>query len=232
MGKAPILIALDDPGFYEEAVELITKSCGLVAGYKIGIPLVIGSGVEGVGTLVEKCPGALWVADLKLADIGHVMSLTAGLLLPFFQAFIAHSFVGSSGALLELKQHLESKARRLVLVYSMSHPGAREVYTACLEKIDRVVERVRPWGLVVGATTPQLIERARRLYPSAAILSPGVGVQGAEPGEAICRGADYEIIGRSITRAPNPLQALRDLIRRQERRILQCRRRNAAYSAT
>ena len=232
MGKAPILIALDDPGFYGGAVELVTQSCGLVAGYKAGTPFIMGNGVGRISILVEKCPRALWVADLKLADIGHIMRLTAGLLLPFFQAFIAHSFVGSSGALLELKQHLDSEARRLVLVYSMSHPGAREVYTPCLEKIDRVVEKVKPWGLVVGATTPRLIERARRLHPSTTILSPGVGAQGAEPGEAICSGADYEIIGRSITRAPDPLRALRDIIGRQERRIAQCRGRNAAYSAT
>jgi orotidine-5'-phosphate decarboxylase len=59
-------------------------------------------------------------------------------------------------------------------------------------------------GFVLPATYPQLIARARKAYPSALIFSPGVGTQGAPFGSAISAGADFEIIGRSITQAPSP----------------------------
>jgi orotidine-5'-phosphate decarboxylase len=53
-----------------------------------------------------------------------------------------------------------------------------------------------------------------------ALVTPGIRPAGSDsgdqrrvmtPAQAIAAGADYLVIGRPITRAPNPLQALKDI---------------------
>jgi len=41
------------------------------------------------------------------------------------------------------------------------------------------------------------------------IMSPGVGAQGGEPGDAILAGANFEVVGRRIYESPNPGEAAR-----------------------
>lgn len=214
-------MALDRPGGYEE---LVGKLCSRVDGFKLGLPLLMARGPGYAGLLRRRCRDALWVADLKLADIGYVMRLTAGLVAEHVDAVIAHGFVGVEGALGELKDYLDSLGKRLVVVASMSHPGAREAYDHALPRILETLERLRPWGVVAPATRPGVVGIVRRrLGPGVAIMSPGVGAQGAEPGSALCAGADYEIVGRAITGSGDPVEAAERIRREQEARLSNCR---------
>ncbi len=45
------------------------------------------------------------------------------------------------------------------------------------------------------------------------IISPGVRAQGAEPGDAITSGADYEIVGRAIYQSENPKDSAEQIYR-------------------
>lgn len=222
MSMSKIMLALDEPRPLEEYQGLVAETCGLAKGYKVGLPLLLSIGPRGAEKLRRECGKAVWVADLKLADIEYTMKLTVSLLGSAFDAVIAHAFIGADNALQELTAVLEDRGMLLALVYSMSHPGAAEVYDKCLDYVDRVVEKVRPWGLVAPATRPLIVERAKRKYPWAVVLSPGIGAQGAEPGTGACAGAEYEIVGRAVTAAPNPLEALREIIKKRNRRLSIC----------
>ncbi len=70
---------------------------------------------------------------------------------------------------------------------------------------------------MVGATRPGLIPTVRSLHPDATVLSPGVGAQGARPGEALRAGADFEIVGRAITLAEDPRTSAKAIVRAQRR---------------
>jgi orotidine-5'-phosphate decarboxylase len=78
--------------------------------------------------------------------------------------------------------------------------------------------------LVVGATHPGPLSRARAICPEMTFLVPGVGAQGASVAEVIRAGADRRGRGlivnasRSVAFAPDPAAAarqLRDDIRRE-----------------
>ncbi|MET1128311.1 MAG: orotidine-5'-phosphate decarboxylase [Thermoproteota archaeon] len=216
-----LIVALDS---YERASDVVRATCGIVDGFKLGLPLLLEVGAERALELRRFCSGAFWVADLKLADIGHVMVAAASRLVGGVDAIIAHSFVGVAGALEDLKLFLESKSTKLILVVAMSHPGAAELYEKLLDQIlDEVAPKVGPWGVVAPATRPELVRLTRRkLGPSVKILSPGVGAQGAQPGSALCAGADYEIVGRAITASEDPRRKAEAIRVAQGRALERC----------
>ncbi len=217
-----LIVALDRVSL-QEAEQLVGDLCDVVEGFKVGLPFVLSAGVKAVEKLRGACPSRLWIADYKLADIGYIMRLIAEEAASWADAVIAHSFVGVDGGLGELAEHLAREGKKLILVVSMSHPGSRDVYDRAAPYIAAVVDRLKPWGLVAPATRPEMIALYRRRAPWAKILAPGVGAQGAGPGEALCAGADYEIIGRQVTGAPEPRAAALLARRRQEERLRLCR---------
>ncbi|MGC8975831.1 MAG: orotidine 5'-phosphate decarboxylase / HUMPS family protein, partial [Thermoprotei archaeon] len=113
---------------------------------------------------------------------------------------------------------------RPILVVSMSHQGSTEFIDKHLSEFVEAALELRVWGVVAPATRRGVISRVRELAGSELrIFSPGVGAQGAEPGSAICSGADYEIVGRAVTSSSNPREALEKIIYEQERRVRGCR---------
>ena len=202
------------------ALRVVEAGCSEGVGAKIGWPFILEYGLLGVAEAREACGGGLLVADLKLADIGHVMRLTVERLRGLVDAVIAHAFPGVAGALGELKEALDEAGVKLVLVVAMSHPGAEEALNPCRGRLLAVAEKLKPWGVVAPATRPELVAEARRRLPEAVILSPGVGAQGARPGDALCAGADIEIVGRAVYKAPDPAGKLREL---SEEALRRCR---------
>jgi len=209
----------------KEVIGTISKICNMVSGVKLGIPLFAKHGATIAREVREVCRNNMIIADLKLADIGDIMISTAEVLLPHVDAFIAHSFIGREGALDDLKSYLDSRGSKLILVASMSHKGSTEVYDKEIDSIASVIKGINPWGIVAPATRPEVIGRLREsLGKEIKILSPGVGVQGAKPGVALCNGADFEIVGRYITNSSNPVETTKLIIYEQKRRLDKCRR--------
>ncbi|MCE4620153.1 MAG: orotidine-5'-phosphate decarboxylase [Desulfurococcales archaeon] len=210
MVALPVIIGLDALQSRYQVVSLVQETCGLAAGYKVGLPSLLR--IPGIGREVRKaCDEALVIADLKLADIADTMVRVAEITSGWADAVIAHAFPGYEGALDGLSRFLEENRQKLVVVVAMSNPGASETMDPILEKLVGIAKRARAWGLVAPATRPHVIARARNLFTEAVILSPGVGAQGARPGEAVRAGADYEIIGRLITTSRDPAATLQSL---------------------
>ncbi|WP_231112475.1 orotidine 5'-phosphate decarboxylase [Stygiolobus azoricus] len=160
------------------------------------------------------------IFDLKLADIDSTMVGIVSRLTSFSDSFISHSFIGFEGALDDLSSYLLKEGKGLYLVLSMSHKGWNDSFYPYLKD---VAKRVNPKGFVVGATKPEMIKVVRNDFPEKIIISPGVGVQGALFGDALCNGADYEIVGRSIYSSTDPVKTARELVAKQEVRINECK---------
>jgi orotidine-5'-phosphate decarboxylase len=99
----------------------------------------------------------------------------------------------------------------------MSHTGAKLGYGLRIQspntkKMSNLHELFLKWsyslhvdGIVVGATVPKLIELSRKKVKGRLeIYSPGVGIQGGNPKDALDAGANYLIVGRTILNSKNP----------------------------
>ncbi|BCU71383.1 orotidine 5'-phosphate decarboxylase [Stygiolobus caldivivus] len=161
------------------------------------------------------------IFDLKLADIDSTMISIVSALRDLSDSFISHSFIGYEGALDSLMTYLSRENKGLYLVLSMSHKGWNDSFYPYLKNI---AERVNPKGFVVGATRPEMIKNVRADFPQKIIISPGVGFQGAEIGDAICNGADFEIIGRSIYSSNEPERISLEIKEKQEAKINECKK--------
>lgn len=217
-GKGRVLIAIDDPSISLDHLELlILNTKELVAGYKVGIPYLLNFGLGSISSVIRKHSDTYFIADLKLADIDVIMSLTTKAVKAVgFDGVIAHGFVGLKGGLEGLSKTCDDLGIDLYVLVSMSHPGSLEIYDLVIDRVLTLAEALRPTGVVAPATRAEVIKYVRsRLGRSYLIISPGIGMQGAEPGSALCVGADFEIVGRAITRAENPAKAAEDIINAQ-----------------
>lgn len=222
-----LVVALDavrELGNLESLLGVVESVHDYVSGFKIGIGVLLKHGLSAISAVKEISSREV-VADLKLADIGDVMASTLELLASSgVDAVIAHGFVGISGALEKLVEEAEKRGVKLILVVSMSHKGSEKYIDKHFDELLEDSIQLGASGVVVPATKPHLITRARRVLGGRArIYSPGVGVQGARPGDALCAGADYEIIGRLVTTAPDPLSAVKSVVSAQLERVRACR---------
>ena len=225
-----LIVALDPPpesNVFEWISVRLKLLRDVVAGFKIGLPALLRLGVDRVRDIIKPYSdkNLLLIADLKLADIGFVMKLSAEVVsYAGFNAVIAHSFVGIEGGLEILAQRCRELGLKLITVVSMSHPAASKMFDPMLELLVDIAKKVSVWGIVVPATRPNIIRKARQLIGNEVkILAPGIGAQGAAPGVAICSGADYEIVGRSITYSEDPYRAALRILNEQKERVVQCR---------
>jgi len=196
-------------------------------GVKVGLPLLLKKGTELLRDIAKLARRAdvLGVADFKLADIGDVMSSSLEAIAELgYSVAIVHAFVGVRGGLEALVDRASKLGVNVALLISMSHEGSKEFYDKHLSEFLKIARELNVWGVVVPATRPRLVSEARAaLGSSTKILSPGVGAQGAKYGTAICHGANYEIVGRSVVRAPDPLRVAREVISEVEKEVRSCR---------
>ncbi len=171
----------------------------------MGFPLALEIGWGGLKDLVEKFPQYYWIADFKLGDIPAV---TEHVLRKFsswgFDAAIIHLFTG----------HRRYEGIDIIGVAGMSHPESHIIRGNFTKLLDQAY-LLKVMGVVVGATRPEMIREARRRLPNTLIFSPGVGFQGAKPGDALRAGADYEIVGRSITLSDDPVSTANKIVEAQ-----------------
>jgi orotidine-5'-phosphate decarboxylase len=94
----------------------------------------------------------------------------------------------------------------------MSHPGALEFMAPLAEKLAKMAIDAGADGVVAPATRPERIKMIRSIVGSKIIISPGVGVQGGSAKNTLDAGADYLIIGRSITSSEDPVSSLKRIV--------------------
>ncbi len=187
---------------------------GLISGVKMGLPLILGVGLDLVEDIISSFKRKyFFICDPKMADIGHINRLEANQLFDVgFDALIVHAAIGIKGGMDEVISLAEDMERGVLGLCAMSHPGAREHLNRHFNELLSIAASAGVDGFVVPATYPSLITAARDAYPSSIILSPGVGAQGTGFGSALTAGANYEIIGRSITQAKSPAARARDIL--------------------
>ena len=198
--------------------ELVEQACQLartvaphVAAIKLNYPLVLATGVEIAHRIKQVVPDVPLIADFKVADIDNTNTwiskhaFSAG-----FDAIIVHAFIGRDAIQAVLDEAQSYGGRGVILVVDMSHPGALQFINPQAHRLAQLAVELDVTGVIAPGTRPEHVAKIRSwIGPNPLILTPGVGAQGGKPGSAIAAGADYEIIGRSIYQAKDPVEAAR-----------------------
>jgi orotidine-5'-phosphate decarboxylase len=195
---------MEDPSY---AVRLAEELCSADGNFaiKVGRPLEMQTGKEIISRIRDATDIPI-IYDGKIADIPYVSAKIAEIAYDAgADGVIMHAFVGADA----VREVVDLGKGDVITVIEMTHPGSVEYLEPISERLIRMVSGVGVDGVVLPATRPERVKRLSELLESEGesetyIISPGVHAQGAEPGDAITSGADYEIVGRAIYQAENP----------------------------
>ena len=232
-----LLVALDVDSM-EEAAGLLDGLAGVVTGCKIGSQLFTAAGPAAV-ELARKRDFRVFL-DLKFHDIPNTV---AGAVREATRLGVFMLNVHASGGIAMMRAAAESAraaatelkvARPLVLGVTVltsldRHALALEVgVTSTVEQhVVDLAGRAREAGLDGVVASPQEIRALRRAMGARwVIVTPGVRPAAragdddqdrtATPAAALAAGADYLVVGRPITQAPDPTAAARAILRELE----------------
>jgi orotidine-5'-phosphate decarboxylase len=222
-----LIVALDVSSA-DEAQRLVQR-VGEAAGiYKVGLQLFTAEGPGIVRDLIAS--GRRVFLDLKLHDIpntvAHAVKATAEL-----GAYMLT--VHASGGTAMLRAATEASAGRVNLLAvtvltSLNDEDMQETGVSGLvaDQVLRLAALAQSTGCQGIVTSPRECLLVRKsLGEGFAIVTPGVRPAGAEthdqqriatPAEAIGNGASYIVVGRPITHAPDPAQAVQAIIAEME----------------
>jgi orotidine-5'-phosphate decarboxylase len=210
----PIIIALDCESS-AEARAIVQATCGAVAMYKIGLELYAAAGMEFVRALIAD--GHEIFLDLKLHDIGETVRR-------------ATARIAASGVRL-LTVHAEPQVMRAAVAASRG-TRVRILGVTILTSLDQTDLHAMGYAMPMGALFERRVRNGIRegvdgfvcsplevaavrawAGPDAVLVTPGVRSAGAAkgdqkrvstPAEAIEAGANFIVVGRQVTRAPDP----------------------------
>jgi len=208
-----IIVALDVES--ADQARAIVNSLGDAASfYKVGLELVASAGPDFVREL--KSRGHRVFLDLKLYDIGETVRRAVAQIARSGADFLTiHSTRQVVRAAVEGRgdSHL-----KLLAVTVLTSVDDADLIEDGFSKTVREMVALRAGNAIEDGTDGLIcsaldLKQVRAIAPNAILVTPGVRSAGARandqkrvatPAEAILNGANYLVIGRQITRAPDP----------------------------
>lgn len=196
--RLPAGFSRDAAGIESFNRELIAATSNQVLGYKLNFGFYESLGREGWRTLSatrEAIPNSLIaIADAKRGDIAETSRMYAKAIFGQlgFDAVTLSPYVGRDG----LDPFLEFQDRGSFILCRTSNRDSsfQMMATAAGPLYESVAREASNWGsnvgLVIGATDPVALCRARTLAPDTPFLVPGVGAQGGTIEDAFRNAAD------------------------------------------
>lgn len=220
-GAARIIPALDT-GDLAKAEALASSLVGRCGVLKVGLELFCAAGAPAVGAIARHAPVFL---DLKLHDIPNTVAGALRSLLPLRPAMVTLHAGGGPAMIAAARAEAEKAGadRPLLLAVTVltSMDAAALAATGVADSPADQVRRLAKMAVAAGADglvcSPQEAALLRAdLGPGPALVVPGVRPAGsavgdqarvATPAEAVAAGADWIVVGRPITGAPDPAAA-------------------------
>jgi orotidine-5'-phosphate decarboxylase len=214
MKTSPIIIALDFES-PEQACSLIRELGEIARFYKVGLELYAAAGMNFVREL--KRQGHRVFLDLKLYDIGETVKRTVARIAEEGVDFLTvHAMRPTMAAAVAGKGAETLKLLGVTVLTSFDDQDLKDMgyalnVSALVDLRARQAMETRMDGLVCS---PLEVSHVRSIVgPKAVLVTPGVRSSGSDtgdqkrvatPGQALAAGADYLVIGRQVTRAPDP----------------------------
>ena len=225
---SPILVALDTTST-PEAVALCERLAGLVGGVKLGLEFVTANGPDGVRAVCET--GQPLFLDLKFHDIPNTVAGAMRAVVPLRPAIVN---VHASGGLAMMKaardaaeEAAEAAGAPMPMVIAvtvltslddadLAAVGQRNPAAAQAVRLAELAQEAKLDGVVCSPKEILAIRKAcgqafKLIVPGIRPLWSATGDQKrfSSPATALEDGADYLVIGRPITAAPDPAEAAR-----------------------
>lgn len=196
----------------DQADSLLSRLCSYVVAVKIGWPTILTLGVDEIKDLIDKHREFYYIADMKIADVGHVNRVLCKYAdYMGFDAVIVHAIIGRVGGLDDVVSEVHEKGGAVFALCAMSHRGAEDALNRNFRDLLKLSINANVDGFVLPATQPYYIAEARKIIGyDKVIISPGVIAQGACIGDAIKHGSDFEIIGRGIYASKDPIKSAKE----------------------
>jgi orotidine-5'-phosphate decarboxylase len=213
-----LIVALDVPSV-EEAKALIEALGDSVGVYKIGLELLFSGGFELARELASQ--GRSVFIDAKLLDIEATVEGATAAIARTGAGFLTVHALDAKTLDAAVRGRAGSKLRLLgvTVLTNLDRDDLKE------QGVDRSPKELAVYramlaqeagfdGVVASGEEAAALRQA--LGPGVLIVTPGIRPKGAErhdqtrsitPAEAIAAGADYIVVGRPITRAPDPRAA-------------------------
>jgi orotidine-5'-phosphate decarboxylase len=218
-----LVVALDVPSI-EEAKALIETLGDSVGVYKIGLELLFSGGFDLARELAAQ--GHAVFIDAKLLDIEATVERATAAVAASGAAFLTVHALDAKTLDAAVRGRADSKLKLLgvTVLTNLVREDLKE------QGVDRSPEELAVYramlaqeagfdGVVASGVEAAALRNA--LGPGVLIVTPGIRPKGAErndqartisPAEAIAAGADYLVVGRPITRAPDPRQAAEAIV--------------------
>lgn len=212
-----LIVALDTRST-SDAEALVARLGDSVTFYKIGLELIYAGGIPLAERLAKS--GKRVFLDTKLLDIDNTIAGAVRSIVPLGMTFATvHAYPKAMRAAVAARGHAPLGLLGVTVLTSMSDADVADAgYTAnASELVARRAADARAAGMTGIVSSPAEASAVRAIVgPDMAIVTPGVRPAGsaagdqqriATPGEAIRAGADYLVVGRPITAAPDPKHA-------------------------
>jgi len=213
-----LIVALDVPNRMQ-ALQLVDKLEGLVSIYKVGWQLFMAEGMSVVTAILQEggpeAPKVEVFLDLKLDDIPNTVEAAIETIW-FHYGVKFFTLQGDLETFRAAKRGSEGAKHSIQFLYvPILSSRSGDIETVLRDATPIVKEG---GGLVVSGGA---VQTTRTVFPEATLVVPGIRQMGTEyddhirlltPAEAISSGADYIVVGRPITQAPDPRQAALDIL--------------------
>ncbi len=216
-----IVVALDYPDA-DEARAMAERLLGDVAGFKVGLELVSGSGPEAITTVAAL--GKPVFADLKLHDIPNTVRGAAERIVAAGARWVT---VHAAGGREMMEAAVAGMGGTGVLAVTVLTSFAEHdlesigVRSGIENQVIGLAELAVEAGVEGLVCAPRDVAAIRAKGIASTIFTPGIRLEGSTgnddqkrvgtPVAAMTAGADYLVIGRPITKAPDPVSALREI---------------------
>jgi orotidine-5'-phosphate decarboxylase len=195
---------------------------GIAGGVKLGLEFFCANGHAGVLRMAEReLPIFL---DLKLHDIPNTVAKAVEALAPLEPAILTVHAAGGLEMLRAAKAAAPPSAKivAVTVLTSLDEPDLHSigVESSPADQVTRLARLAQDSGVDGIVCSGAEVARAKAAWPDGFFVVPGVRPAGADvadqkrvvtPAQALADGASVIVIGRPITGAPNPAQAIRDI---------------------
>ncbi len=217
----PIFVALDTPDL-ARAMVLAGQVREHAGGLKLGLEFFVANGPAGVREIATA--GLPIFLDLKLHDIPNTVAKAIEALAPLAPAVLTVHAAGGREMLAAAKAAAPG-ATRVVAVTVLTSLDATDLAQAGVirspaEQVERLTELARDAGVDGIVCSGAEVASTKRAWRGGFFVVPGIRPPGAEsadqkrvvtPRQALDDGASILVIGRPITGAPDPTQAIREI---------------------
>jgi orotidine-5'-phosphate decarboxylase len=223
-----LIVALDVPTA-DEARALVDQLQGAVGMFKVGSQLFTAAGPDFVRELVARKEKVF--LDLKYHDIPNTVGLAVGAAARLGVSFVDMHALGGKAMLEAGVASLPAMGARLLAitvltshdVSTLGEIGVPGTVEGSVGSLARLARSAGVDGVVASPHEVALIREA--CGPDFLIVTPGIRPLGAKlgdqaraatPAAALTAGADYLVVGRPITEAPDPAGAAAAIVREME----------------